>query len=305
MSATQLKRLAGVVLALLVVWGAARLLPHGKDRMLGGLSFPVMTADSLDTIVVTAGPQTMVVTRVAAGRWLVNGLPAAPSAVTQFIAAFTLTAEPELVAQNRSSFARMGVDSTAAYHLRAVHGARTLIDVIVSEHGPDFESAFVRRPGDSAVYVVTGGLSGLTRRGLDDWRDKTVATVEPDSVQAISFERNGKSLELRRAGGGWRFASGAAADSGAVRALLDRWRTVMATGFPTAAQVDSTFRGRIRRRATLSAGRTPLVALEFDSTGSAFWVRRSGTERSGVFRMNRWDVEQLVPADSLLRPRKR
>jgi hypothetical protein len=206
------------------------------------------------------------------------------------------------VAQSAASFERLGVDSMAARRLRVTRGGETLVDVLVSERGPDFQSAYVRVPGDSNVYAVAGRLAAVARRTQDDWRDKTVATVIPDSVAAIELERGGRRSVIRRRDGAWHLATGTGTDTTAVRRVVERYRQVNASGFPSEAQLDSIFRGRVERRATLRDARgAALVSLEFDSTEGGFWARRPGAGRAGVYRLNTWDVDELVPADSALR----
>jgi len=306
MTATHLKRIAGLVVILLALWGIARLLHHAGDHPETAFRIPVVSADSADTIIAAAGRETVTVVRTGPGRWTANGFGAAPGAITEFFSAFATAGAPELVAQSPTSFARLGVDSAGAHRIRVARGGKTLVDLFVSDHGPDYQSAFLRRPGDSAVYAVGGGFAAIGRRHLEDWRDRSIVAVAPDSVREIALERGAHRTVLTRRAHGWQFASGAPADSGAVRALLEHWRSVTAAGFPTAAELDSTFRHRAIRRATLRSVTGVLAALEFDSTSGSFWVRPAeGGGRDRVYRLASWDADQLVPADSTFKTRKR
>lgn len=304
MTLAHLKRIAGVVVALLVVWAGARLLRGGMDDRATGFRLAAVAADSADSIVIQGAADTIVVRR-AGGAWTANGFAGGAGAVLEFFAALADTTPAELVAQSATSFGRLGVDSAAARRLRVWRGGQAVVDVLVSEQGPDFRSAYARLPGDSAVYAVTGPLAERARRRLDDWREKTIATVVADSVQEVELERRGRRSALRRADGTWRLGT-AAADTAAVRRLLERYRAVSAVGFPTPAQLDSIFRGRPARRAVLrGTGGTTLLALEFDSTAAGVWVRRPGAERDSIYRINSWDADELVPPDSTLRARDR
>jgi hypothetical protein len=299
---TLLQRIAIGVIVLVALWVGGRLLPRGTDRLAGRTAFrlPSVAPDSADSIVV-AGPHDTIVATRHPGGWTVNGERGSREAIAELFTALGDSAPAELVAQSAASFGRLGLDSAAARRVRVVVGGRSAADVLVSERGPDYQGAYVRLPGDSAVYAVRGRLGLLARRTLDDWRDKTVATVTPDSVRQVELERGARRTLLRRRDSVWTLAGGAAADTAAVRRLLERWRTVTAAGFPTPAQRDSAFRrgGRIDRRATLRGTAGVLAQVELDSTAGGWWARRAGD--ATVYRLNTWDVDELVPGDSVVR----
>ncbi|HXF96898.1 MAG TPA: DUF4340 domain-containing protein, partial [Gemmatimonadales bacterium] len=264
MTAAHLRWLALGVGALLLLWAGGQLLPSGTDRLTGSFRLPAVSADSADTIAVIAPGETVIVTRTGPGAWSANGFAASSTAVADFFGSLGQVPEPELVARSAASFGRLGVDTGAARRLRLTQGGRTVLDLLVSERGPDYQSAYVRAPDDSAVYAVSGSFALAARRRLDDWRDRTIATVSPDSVGEIELWRGARRTLLARRDGQWRLGRGAA-DSAAVRRLLERYRSVTAAGFPTPAQLDSAFRGPVERRVILRAGSgETLLRLEFD-----------------------------------------
>src|SRR5439155_446776 len=146
-----------------------------------------------------------------------------------------------------------------------------------------------------------GRLASLADRAVDDWRDKRIAAIEPDSVALIAVERGKDRYTLQRAGKTWKL-QGAPADSGAVARLLEKYRTVTAAGFASPAQADSARALRPARRLSVRSARgTTLVVLVFDSIPGAFWVRRTsgvggGGEAGALYRMNAWDVDGLTAA---------
>jgi len=304
MTPQQLKVLAIVVGALLAFWGVMALLPSGTDRPTADFRLPTVVADSVVTITVSGRGDTVTLARGPDSTWTVNGFAAARSSVDEFLGTLRLPVRPELVARSAASFARLGVDSTSGLRLRVAGRHGMLLDVMVSMRGPEGSSdgAFVRLPGDSAVYAWTSRLGQLTRRRVDDWRDRKIATVVPDSVRRIDVARGPRRYTLRHQDQHWLLGT-APADSAAAARLLDAFKTVNADGFPTRAQLDSAFRRQAQRHVALyDAGAAPLLTLDFDSTSNGFWVRRSagGT----IYRLSTWVTDQLTPADSTLRPRK-
>jgi hypothetical protein len=306
MTTVHLKWIAIGVGALLLIWAISALLPSGTDRATAELELPAIPRDSVDHVSIVSSAETVLLVRSDAERWTVNGFPASSATVNELFGALTGHHEPELVAQSPTSFARLGVDSTSARRLTIASNGRALLELLVSERGPDVAAggAYIRRPGDSAVYAWPGPLAAAARRSAEDWRDRVIAAVSPDSVRRIDVELGAGRYSVRRRDSGWAFAGGRPADSSAVSRLLGRIQSLNATGFPSAAQLDSAFRGRRERRVTLfggPSGDSTLLALEFDSTADGFWVRRAAGEL--VYRLGTWEVDQLTPRDTTLRAR--
>lgn len=303
MTARVLARIAVAIVVLLAVWGLGRLLRSGGDSERGGFELAGMAVDSADTIIVGVPGETVTLVRVDSATWTANGKPGSTQAVLMLLAALRDSTPAELVSQSVASFARLGVDTTTATRFRATQGDRVLIDVLVSPQSPDPATAYVRLPGDSAVFAQPGPLATMARRRLDDWRDKNIAVTNIDSVAVIELQRGAKTVVLRRGTGGWRVGT-AQADSFAVSRLLDRYQTITAAGFPTAAQLDSAFRGRPDARAALRvASGAALLELEFDSTATDYWARKAGAPKDRIFRLNQWEVAQLLPDEATLRKR--
>lgn len=300
MRSAQVRMIAFGVMGLALLWGLSRLLTSGTDRPGANFRLPSVAPDSVDTITVTTRAETVVVTRVPSG-WTVNGFAAATMAVQELFAALQDTSRPEVVARSSGSYARLGVDTPNARHLTITGDGRSLLDLMVSEQQPDAGGAYVRKAADSAVYTWPGRLGQIVRRAVDDWRDKVIATLIPDRVERVTIERGQRRHSIWRRDSAWAFTTGSPADSAAVARLLERFRTVTASGFPTRPQLDSAFRGPVERRVSLLASSDSLlVALEFDSTATGFWTRRSGGDT--VYRMALWEADQLTPSDSALRP---
>jgi len=302
MSAKHLKLIAGGLVVLLLLWGGSELLSRGSDSVTGSLALPALTQADVDTISVVSGSDSIVLARLSPTVWSVNGHRAAPDAVGEVFQALADTARRELVAQAPSSFARLGVDSAAGRRLRLAHAGKPLLELIIGRAG-EYQSSYVRRPGDTHVYLWRGRLASVVDRPVDGWRDKRIAALEPDSIAALDVVRGKDRYSLKRSGKGWTL-NGQATDSAAVARYLDRLKTITAVGFATPAAVDSA-KSRAVRHLGVRGGRDVLLTLAFDSTTSVFLVHRLagvGGEGATLYRMNFWDVDGLTPASrSLLR----
>src|SRR2546425_920557 len=125
----------------------------------------------------------------------------------------------------------------------------------------------ITRGGDTRVFLWRGrSLPGPTSR-VDDWRDKRIAGVEPDSVRALEIARGKERYALERRDRRWTIAGRGPADSAAVTRLLEQYRRVVAVGFATPRQADSLRARRPSRRAAPrgTSGRA-LFAPPFGST---------------------------------------
>jgi hypothetical protein len=310
MSAQHLKLIAVGLAVLLLLWGGSVLFSHGSDTVTGSLALPALTPADVDTITVVKGADSTVLAKQSSTAWTVNGHRAALDEVNGLLRALRDTIPPELVAEDTSSFGRLNVDSAGGRWLDIRGGGKPLARLIVGARGSEYASAYVRLPGDRRVYLWRGRLAQLLDHRLDDWRDKKIAVLDPDSIAAVDVERRHDRYTLRRAAKGWTL-NGATADSAAVRRYLERLRTITATGFATPPQADSARAARPTRRLVVRRpGRAAAayLSLTFDSTAAGVLVRHlagGGGEGTTVYRMNPWDVDGLTPTSQSLLPAKK
>ena len=302
MSAKHLKLIAVGLVVLLLLWGGSELLSRGSDSVTGSLALPALSQTEVDTIAVVKGTDSIVLARQSPTAWSVSGHRAAFAAVGEVFQALADTARPELVAQAPSSFARLGVDSAAGRWLRLRGGGKPLLELIIGTRATDFQRVYVRRPGDTHVYLWRGRLAAAVDRPVDDWRDKRIAALEPDSIVALDVVRGKDRYALKRSRERWAL-NGQATDSAAVARYLERLKTITAAGFAAPAAVDSA-KARAVRRLTVRGTHGVVLTLAFDSTASGFLVHHvagAGGEGATVYRMNVWDVDGVTPASRSLK----
>ena len=313
MTSNQLKFIAIALAVLLLLWGGSALLSRGSDTVTGSLALPALAEAGVDTIAIVKAADSVVLAKQSPTAWTVNEHRAAVDQVRDLLQALKDTIRPELVAQDSSSFGRLNVDSATGRWLRLRGGGKPLLQLIVGARGSVYSSAYVRRPGDTHVYLWRGRLAQLMDRGggVDDWRDKRIAALQPDSVESVDVARSKERYTLTRGPKAW-VLNGGVADSGGVARYLERLRAIVASGFATPQQADSARAARAARPTRRLTVRGPrgsvLLSLAFDTTATGFLVRHlagSGGEAATVYRMNAWDVDGLTPASrSLLRTTK-
>ena len=271
MSAKHLKVIALTLAVLLLLWGATELFSRGSDSVTGSFTLAVPAATDGDTISLVRGADTIVLARQSPTAWSVNGHRAALDAVNELLAALTDSVRPELVAQESASFARLGVDSAAGRWLRLRRGGKAMLELVVGARGTDFQSVYLRRPGDTHVYLWSGRLGSVLDRATDAWRDKHIATLEPDSIVALEIVRGKDRYTLGRAGRRWTL-NGGPTDSAAVAHYLERVKSITASGFATPQEAAPAGGRRSQRRFTVRGRGAVLLTLVLDSTATGFLV---------------------------------
>ena len=298
-----IRRLAGVVVVALVAWGALAGAGHLRADHATRFSLPHVDSAAIDTVVIARRGDTAVLAR-AVHRWTMNGHPADSSHVHDLLAGLVDSTDwGELVAESPASYVRLGVDADSGRHVRVVSHGKQVLDLTGGRRTSDWSGLYMRRAGDSAVYALhSSQLGEALTRSADDWRDKRIARVSPDSVASATIARSARTVALRKDAGRWSLGS-APADSGAVGRMLELYRSFDAMGFATAAQADSLRREKqFARVRLLSKSGSPLLDITFDSTKSGAWARADsgGT----VFKIDAYQLAQLAPAESTFKVKK-
>lgn len=305
MTPRNLRLLAVALGVLLLLWGAVAVASRGGRDAEQRLRLPRITTADVDTVTI-AGPRDTVVLARAGTAWRVNGHRTDPQAIEELVTALGDTAAAgDLVAESASSYARLGMDSASARHVRVVAHGKTVLDIVTGKPGVVYGTGYLRTGAAPAAYLVRSSLPRIAERGVDGWRDKRIGAVAADSVAKVEVQRGAKRYTLARAGARWTLTPGGATDSLAVQNFLRALADIRAAGFATPGQADSVkFSPPMRRLRVLGRDGTPRVSLVFDSTAAGLWARADsgGT----VWRLEGWGVDQLTPADSTLaaKPKK-
>src|SRR5256712_7426414 len=224
MSPRQLRAVALGLAALLLLWFASELLSKRSDRITASLALAPVSEATTDRVTITRGADTALLAKGAETAWTVSGYAASRQAVTDLFAALRDSTPAELAAESPGSFARLGVDSMGGRWIRVASGGRTLVELITGQNGPAFGTLYVRKPGDTRVFLWRGrSLPGPTSR-VDDWRDKPIAGVEPGSVRALQIARGQDRYALERRDRRWAPARRGPPDPAALTTLLAHHR---------------------------------------------------------------------------------
>jgi hypothetical protein len=304
MTPKQLRVIALVLVILLVLWGASELLTKKSDKTMGERVFPAVDVSTVDSIVILRKADTLHLLKRPNGLWTVNGELASGPEMEGFFKQLSDSTPPEIAAENSASHQRMGVDSVGGRRVRVFGGGQTRIDVFVGERGPDYQSSYVRRPGEQRVYLRYGPFAGFVDRGMDDWREHRMANITPDSAARVDVQRNNRRYSLVKKDGKWQFADGGAVDTAAVSRFLKSLAPLNATGFATAAEAKNVKFTKPELRLVVRDGKgNPLVNLMADSMPNGYWVRADSG--GPIYRNGVWIADEMTPADTTLRAKKK
>jgi hypothetical protein len=198
----------------------------------------------------------------------------------------------------------MGVDSVGGRRVRIFGAGQTKVDLLIGERGPDYQSSFVRRPGEPRVYLRYGPFAGYIDRSVDDWREHRMANLKADSVARIDVQRKTKRYGLLKKDGKWQFADGTAVDTAAVSRFLKNLSPLTATGFASDSEARKIkFSNPDLRLTVKDAKGATLVNLVADSMPNGYWVRADSG--GPIYRNGVWVADEMAPADTTLRAKKK
>src|SRR5581483_5111843 len=275
MNRTQLIRILSIFGGALLLWGVLAVVRRPPSDRPERLMLPKVDTASLDTIAIGS----ITLTR-SNGVWRVNGYVPAPDAIAELKKGLADTsATTELVAESKTSHDRLGVGADRGKRVHVVSHGKPTLDLIAGTSTHDAQGVYFRRPDENAVYAFHGGLATSVNKSLDDWRDKHIVSVVPESVSVATLQRGSHTITMRRAHG----------DTTRLNTLLGSYRDLRASGFADSISAHPAMRVRL----TDKSGAT-LVNLVFDSTASGVRVRADsgGT----IYRLDTWMLGQLLPA---------
>lgn len=297
MSDSTIKRLMMALAIAVVAWGAFAGVSRLRADRVTRFALPRVDSGAVDTVVLARRGDTATLAR-SAHEWTMNGHAADSAHVHDLLAGLVDSASwGELVAESPSSYSRLGVDADSGRRVRiAMHG-KPAVTFTSGKRTADWSGLYVRQGTDSAVYALHSSLLGeALTRSADDWRDKRIARVNPDSVASMVISRGGETATLEKGAGTWRLG-GAPADSTTVARTLEMYRIFDATGFASDAQADSLRTARQLARVRLkSKSGASMLDLVLDSTKSGAWARADSG--GPVFKIDAYQLAQLAPAES-------
>lgn len=296
MSEKALKWAVGVLAGLVIVYAAVLLLRSrgggGSEGVALAKALEGLSADEVRSVSIV-GPSDTIDLEASDSTWTVNGFTTEKNAVDRFWSAVGDARVGGLIASNPANHRRLGVAEDSTWSVTFHRASGGDVRVLLGKSGPSYTSSYARLPDEDEVYLLEGGLRGAAGRRIDDWRDRTIATVDTASVARVVIGRGGASATLSRGQGeegGW-LVDGAQADSTVVRNLLQELSSIEATGF---AAPDDPFDGSDQRSLVAEdAEGDTLAAVEIRIEDSEALARAAGNPV--LFRLSTFRADRIAP----------
>jgi hypothetical protein len=290
-----LRRLAGAVVILCVLWLGVTFIPRGGSRGGGPSEAVAAFLSELRPEEVTAirfqgpgGQDAVELTRLGDG-WVVNGFPADSAAVSRLWETAEGIEVEGLVGTNPGNHPRLGVSADSAWTLE-VEGPGGARDLLVGKAGARYGTTYVRLPDEDQVYLLKGSLRPIVTRNLEGWRNKIVARADTAAIQTLQLARGGSQAVLRRGDSLWTLEGGGEADATKARSILTGLARLDASGFYSPQDSLPGREGSVR---ALDDQGTTLLYLEIGSGEGDRWIRVEGD--SVVYRIPSWRADQILP----------
>lgn len=300
MSTRHLKVLLGIFAALVAAWGVAHVVTGRGRAPSQPLALASESSTKLDSVMIAAKTDTVRLRGTASG-WTVNGKEAMAEAGESLQKALQDARIGELVSRNPDNFDRLGVADGEGRQATFFAGGKPETELIVggSAGGPD--GAYVRRPGEKAVYLLHGTLPNLVRRGVEDWRNKDIVSAARNDVHRIEFRYPADTFALARDSAAWRLEPGdVKAKPGEVTRVVGQLTSLRALGFAADSVVDTLSwadaAGTVRLLGPDGASLGELTFLKRADNG--YYVRRS--DKPTVYTVSKYTGEGVLKSRSEL-----
>jgi hypothetical protein len=189
----------------------------------------------------------------------------------------TVSSNPE----NQSLFQ---VDSTGTL-VKVYERGSQQSSFVIGKPGPSFSETYVRKETSNDVHLVDGMFSYMFNRSVNDWRDKSVASMPRDMIKEVKYQYGDTTFTLAFHDSVWRIGNAAVKDS-EINMLLSTLADVKADDFvdipPTPAP---------RFRIVISYGDVQLRFAEIK--GENKYYLQSSTSPQ-LFELQQWRANQIL-----------
>ena len=147
------------------------------------------------------------------GKWMANQgslkVPATSSAMKAMLERFVKVDAKRVVSKSPDKFSTYEVEEGKATRIQANAGKKSLADFLVGSFKFDqatrSASSYMRKSGQNEVYVVDGFLSMSFNQSFDNFRDKTLISLNQSDITRIALNSNGEERLLQNLPEGWHF----------------------------------------------------------------------------------------------------
>jgi hypothetical protein len=103
-----------------------------------------------------------------------------------------------------------------------LHDAKTNADRVLSfGKSPETDKYYARDESRLPIMIIDKAIPGKVRRPLIDWRDRSIAHVDPESIDEIEILRGAEKISLKKQGTDWKLSDGRKAQAEKISSVLN------------------------------------------------------------------------------------
>lgn len=213
----------------------------------------------------------------------------------------------DVVSTNPEKRGTFQVDSTGT-RVEVWESDESVLSIVVGKSSPDWSHTYVRPTDQDKVYRAVGVLTYNFNKRVDDWRDKTILSIDQPSISRVKLEYPKEKMDvvLSRADTLWTFAvrggDPEVADSLTVAQLLRNTSKLSTVSFASEEDVkDLDFSTPDFRLQVETDAETQTVQF-VEGEGNKLFAILEG-EHDIVFQLNKGNLANVMKKPEDLRPK--
>lgn len=237
-----------------------------------------------------------------------SAYPASAEAVRRALGTLSTLNVNALVTRQESKHARFQVDSTGTTVTALGRDDQNLARLIVGKPtftGRQQANTYVRPAGEASVYEVESFLPSQLNKDVEEWRDKSVWSLDRTAITQVDFEYPADSAftmtkSTAQTGTAWT-STGDTLRTGAVGQVINQITDLRASGFAEGGSPDAFGDALHTLRIHLGSGQQKVIRLKPSAENEATY-RATATDYPYVFevRKSTWDRQVLRSRSALL-----
>jgi Domain of unknown function (DUF4340) len=285
------KTLALAFGALLLIYLLTKLLGGNKERSFDPNIVSIDTA-SVNKIIVhpAQGQASFEINKTGLDWQLQRGteqFQATSSAVLGLLSNLTAVNADRIVTKSEERYKDYAVDQEGGTRIELLNGSKKIGDLVVGRF--NFNQAtrsgvsYLKKFDEPEVYSVDGFLSMSLAQGFDNYRNKTLTSLNSPDLTKITLEENGSGISLIKPDSTWRYSTGAIADSAGVANYLNTVRSVTGSSFVNGKQDMGQLLKVLKIEGNNMAGAVQIDCYTSQDTTHHFVIHSSSNEEGYFF----------------------
>lgn len=192
-----------------------------------------------------------------------------------------------IVSKNPERYKDYAVDEEGGTRIELYNGQKKLGDIVVGRF--NFNQAtrsgtsYLKKSDDPEVYSVEGFLSMSLSQGFDNYRNKTLTSINAGDLTRITLEGEGDATTVVKTDSVWRYPSGMEVDSAAITSYLNTVRSVTGSTFVNSRNDAGERLKLLKMEGNNMAAPIEIVCYTSQDTSHHFVIHSSANEEGYFF----------------------